>query len=294
MQSTTTPRQFRVAGPMILKNSSSASLEELRQVTTRYSNHIKYIALYKQAGTTMLLAQAHEKLSVMQWRSFLGVGVKAIMHNTDMKAAIITAKQQEGFEEHVSAKDRASKKGSSRTIQLTHVDASLEQMVHVQLLSPAKEPVHKKLKTQEQQQEPTITNEKKPAEPKKKKITASNNNDHPSKRIVEKYAKLREQYPKVSVWQPYLNARASYLKTQEEIKHHQKTLPPPKPPADLSLADYHPPTSAARTSLNGKDIMQQGRMRAHEAYLKANEDYSLGRVPQRISMRSLFVKPQEA
>jgi len=278
---------------MILKNSSSASLEELRQVTTRYSNHIKYIALYKQAGTTMLLAQAHEKLSVMQWRSFLGVGVKAIMHNTDMKAAIITAKQQEGFEEHVSAKGRASKKGS-RTIQFTHVDASLEQMVHVQLLSPVEkkeeEPVHKKLKTQEQQQQEP-TKEKKPAEP---KITASNNNDHPSKRIVEKYAKLREQYPKVSVWQPYLNARASYLKTQEEIKHHQKTLPPPKPPADLSLADYHPPTSAARTSLNGKDIMQQGRVRAHEAYLKANEDYSLGRVPQRISMRSLFVKPQEA
>jgi len=293
MQSTTAPRQFRVAGPMILKNSSSASLEELRQVTTRYSNHIKYIALYKQAGTTMLLAQAHEKLSVMQWRSFLGVGVKAIMHNTDMKAAIITAKQQEGFEEHVSAKGRASKKGS-RTIQFTHVDASLEQMVHVQLLSPVEkkeeEPVHKKLKTQEQQQQEP-TKEKKPAEP---KITASNNNDHPSKRIVEKYAKLREQYPKVSVWQPYLNARASYLKTQEEIKHHQKTLPPPKPPADLSLADYHPPTSAARTSLNGKDIMQQGRVRAHEAYLKANEDYSLGRVPQRISMRSLFVKPQEA
>lgn len=274
MQSTTAPRQFRVAGPMILKNSSSASLEELRQVTTRYSDHIKYIALYKQAGTTMLLAQAHEKLSVMQWRSFLGVGVKAIMHNTDMKAAIITAKQQEGFEEHVSTKGRAGKKGS-RTIQFTHVDASLEQMVHVQLLSPVKEPVHKKQKKVQQQQEEPVPTKK---------------NDNPSKRIVEKYAKLREQYPKVSVWQPYLVARASYFKTQEEIKH-QKTLPP-KPPADLSLADYHPPTSAARTSLNGKDIMQQGRLHAYEAYLKANEDYSLGRMPQRISMRSTFEKQE--
>jgi hypothetical protein len=280
-QSTTTPRQFRHAGPMILRDSSEASLNQLRQLTTTHAKHIKYLALYKMTnGSTMVLAWAQDRLSVMQWRSLLGKGVQAIVHLDDLKGAICQAKQQAGFEEYGSPGKLHGVK--PRAVVLTHVDASLEQVVHVQLLSPVKEPVHKKLKTQEQQQqEPTIT---------KKKVTASNN-DNPSKRIVEKYAKLREQYPKVSVWQPYLVARASYFKTQEEIKHHQKMIQP-KPPADLSLADYHPPTSAARTSLNGKDIMQQGRLHAHEAYLKANEDYSLGRVPQRISMRSTFEKQE--
>ena len=272
-----TPRQFRHAGPMILRDSSEASLNQLRQLTTTHAKHIKYLALYKMTnGSTMVLAWAQDRLSVMQWRSLLGKGVQAIVHLDDLKGAICQAKQQAGFEEYGSPGKLHGVK--PRAIVLTHVDASLEQVVHVQLLSPVKEPVHKKQKKvqqQPQQQEEPVPTKK---------------NDHPSKRIVEKYAKLREQYPKVSVWQPYLVARASYFKTQEEIKH-QKTLPP-KPPADLSLADYHPPTSAARTSLNGKDIMQQGRLHAHEAYLKANEDYSLGRVPQRISMRSLFVKQE--
>ena len=275
-----TPRQFRHAGPMRMKkNTSDASMMIacIRQATSRYPRHIKYIAMYKLAdATTMVLAGAHDKLSVTQWRAMLGTGIQEIMPTKDLKGEINLAKQQEGFEEYGSVGKQHGVK--PRAAVLTHVDASLEQMVHVQLLPPpVEEPVDKKAEMRVEPQPKIVVSNK--------KIT-----DHPSKRIVEKFAERRKQRAAQDPARhhPYMMARMSFLKTQEELRRQKKL--PLKPPADLRLADYHAPSTTTRSSLNGKDIMHQGRVLAREAYLKANEDYSLGRMSQRISMRSTFEK----
>ncbi len=113
--------------------------------------------------------------------------------------------------------------------------------------------------------------------------------DYPSKRIVKKYAERRKQRAAQDpARHPYMMACMSFIKTQEEIRSQKKLLP--KPPADLRLADYHVPQT--RSTLTAKEIMHQGRVLACEAYLKANEDYSLGRILQRVSMRSTFKQAQ--
>ena len=223
-----TPRQFRCAGPMLVKDNSPAHLDELRQVTTRFSNHIKYIALYKQAGVTRLIAQAHGKLSITQWRSFLGTGVHTITHNSDMRAVILEAKQQEAFEEHVSTGKTTA---AGRAWVLSHVDASQEQMIHVPLLSPVPVPDH-----HHRQEDGGASS------------TAQVNNAQ------------------------YVAARVIFLKALEETESQKKELPP-KPPADLSLADYTPPPTSIPTM---DEILTQGREGARDIYLKALEDYAGG------------------
>jgi hypothetical protein len=225
-----TPRQFRCAGPMLVKDNSPAHLDELRQVTTRFSNHIKYIALYKQAGVTRLIAQAHGKLSITQWRSFLGTGVHTITHNSDMRAVILEAKQQEAFEEHVST-GKTTTAAAGRAWVLSHVDASQEQMIHVPLLSPVPVPDHHR------QEDGGASS------------TAQTTNNNTQ----------------------YVAARVIFLKALEETES-QKGLPP-KPPADLSLADYTPPPTSIPTM---DEILTQGRERARDIYLKALEDYAGG------------------
>ena len=121
------PRQFRCAGPMRMKDTSDASLMSIRHAIVRHPNDIKYVAIYKMSGNTMVLVRAHDNLSVLQWRTILGTDVQEILPIKNLSVAIFLAKQQEGFEEFGSMGRK--KANTPRVIKQQHVDAGQEQVV---------------------------------------------------------------------------------------------------------------------------------------------------------------------
>ena len=131
------PRQFRYAGPMLMKNNSDASLTDIRLAVARHPTHIKYVAIYKMNGGAVVLARAQDKLSVSQWRSILGTGVQEIKPIEDLTSAIHLAKQQDGFEEYGSM---SRKKPTAPRVFGSPVEVKQEQVAHVDLRSPSPEP----------------------------------------------------------------------------------------------------------------------------------------------------------
>ena len=246
--STNAPRQFRYAGPMRMKNTSEESLMPVRHAVARHPNDIKYVAIYRMKdGTVMVLARAHDKLSVFQWRAILGAGVQEIVPIDDLTDAIQQAKQQEeGFEEFGSMSRR--KASAPPRIIKTPAEASQEQVVHVQLRSPSPEPAITVVK------EAPISRRKQQAEA----LAASKH--------------------------PYAIARAAFVRTNKDIRRQNRrkqARPPPLPvdPALLatSIKSSSPssPSSSSLKSTNNtlEEIMQRGAMLAHAAYTKYLEDY---------------------
>lgn len=245
------PRQFRVAGPMLLKDTSEASLNELRHITSRYAKHIKYIALYKAADTNkiMVLARAQEKLSIPQWRSYLGLGIQEIVYNNEVFSQVVHhAKQQEGFEEHGSLSKQPQPLFKAHIVKIP-VEASQEQVLHVQLTeSPSPEPMA--IVKEAPAKAPTKHAKalKKQAEAFKKQLDTRKKSVYPTKN-------------------PYTAARLAYLETMKAIEQAKKyELSKAHTPvaADLSLADKkpdHPPNK------------KKALMRARSVYIKYLEDH---------------------
>jgi hypothetical protein len=68
-------RQFRSVGPAVLPNPTEAELRQLRQAVGR---RIKHLQLTHCKDHTLIVAQAHEKLSAKAWRSYLGQRVESL------------------------------------------------------------------------------------------------------------------------------------------------------------------------------------------------------------------------
>jgi len=112
---------------MRMKDTSDASLMSIRHAIVRHPNDIKYVAIYKMSGNTMVLVRAHDNLSVLQWRTILGTDVQEILPIKNLSVAIFLAKQQEGFEEFGSMGRK--KANTPRVIKQQHVEAGQEQVV---------------------------------------------------------------------------------------------------------------------------------------------------------------------
>ena len=95
-------RQFRSAGPMLLPNCTEAELCQLRRVVSA-NPKVKFLAFYHapqaRRNGVLVLAQAHEKLSLSKWRESIHPRLQCITPVQCMRTALEDARGQEGFEE---------------------------------------------------------------------------------------------------------------------------------------------------------------------------------------------------
>jgi hypothetical protein len=68
-------KQFRSVGPAILPKPTEAELRHLRQVVGR---KVKHLQLTHCKEYTLIVAQAHEKLSSKAWQTYLGQRVEGL------------------------------------------------------------------------------------------------------------------------------------------------------------------------------------------------------------------------
>ena len=255
-----------------MKNTSEASIMPVRNAVARHPNDIKYVAIYKTSdGETMVLARAHDRLSVFQWRAILGTGVQEIIPIEDLNDSIDHAKKQEGFEEFGSMSRKPTKNGP-RIIK-THVPASQEEVVHVELMgSPSPEPAPKKQKVMD----PSVEVPKQQAEvlappPPAKKQKAIRKNKTPK---VTESAKQN----------PYLMAHLAFVKAGKELRRHKWT--PRRPLVDPMMEVIDNKHKSASMTVDA--IMNQGLTTARAAYVKYLQDYNTLRLAPHAGMKREF------
>ena len=282
-----------------MKNTSEASIMPVRNAVARHPNDIKYVAIYKTSdGETMVLARAHDRLSVFQWRAILGTGVQEIIPIEDLNDSIDHAKKQEGFEEFGSMSRKPTKNGP-RIIK-THVPASQEEVVHVELMgSPSPEPAPKKQKVMD----PSVEVPKQQAEvlapppPAKKQKVIDPSVEVPKKQTeaplpsqppAKKQKAIRKnKTPKVTEsakQNPYLIAHLAFVKAGEELRRRKWT--PRRPLVDPMMEVIDNKHKSASMTVDA--IMNQGLTTARAAYVKYLQDYNTLRLAPHAGVKREF------
>lgn len=109
-------RQFRNAGPMLLSSPTQQDLDDLRQVIARSAPIIQYLAFYQaeEPGVLHVYAHAKNKLSPACWRGAIHRRLQDIVPSEDMKTILTEIKSKPNFEQFGSFKRRSVVLGSAR------------------------------------------------------------------------------------------------------------------------------------------------------------------------------------
>ncbi len=122
---------------MLLSNCTEAELAVLRQVVELHPK-IKYLAFHhhhdnnnsQKRRDVLVLAQAHEKLSLAKWRESIHPRLQGVTPVLCMRSALESARQQDGFEEFGRYSKPKPSPGAARASQTDrHAPANMLEIM---------------------------------------------------------------------------------------------------------------------------------------------------------------------